>query len=131
MNNFPELLQSALVFLQNHHAVETLVVLGGLLVLVDYYFPTDWPAHVGYVCIAAAFFFIVNLPAMEACSCPSACGSCWQHCTDSGFAAFWKMPPMLWGQAVLRPAATIDNRSPKTQNCHEGPPPFAAARWFP
>lgn len=35
-----------------------LTVLGGLLILVDYFFDTDVPAHFGYVCFALAAFLM-------------------------------------------------------------------------
>lgn len=28
-----------------------------LLILIDYFFPTDWPCHVGYFCFASGLFF--------------------------------------------------------------------------
>lgn len=44
--------------LQAYYAAEILLGLGVLLILVDYFFPTDAPAHFGYFCIALATFFI-------------------------------------------------------------------------
>lgn len=35
-----------------------LSILGGLLILADYYFDTDIPAHVGYVCFALTAFLM-------------------------------------------------------------------------
>jgi hypothetical protein len=32
------------------------------LILVDAYFPTDWPARLGYFCAAAGLFFLIPLP---------------------------------------------------------------------
>lgn len=40
---------------------ETLVVIAAICVLVDYFFPTDWPAHVGYVLFALATFFAADM----------------------------------------------------------------------
>ena len=37
-----------------------LIVVGGLLILADYYFDTDVPAHFGYGCFAIAAFLITN-----------------------------------------------------------------------
>ena len=45
--------------LQSYHAFEILLTLAGILILIDYFFPTDWPAHVGYLCAGAAAFFEV------------------------------------------------------------------------
>ena len=45
--------------LQGHFAAEWLLAIAAILILVDYFFPTDWPAHVGYVCVAVASFFFV------------------------------------------------------------------------
>ena len=52
-------MMSYLTTLQSAHAAEGLLVFAALLVLVDYFFPTDWPAHVAYVAAAAASFFWV------------------------------------------------------------------------
>ncbi len=43
--------------LQSYHAGECLLVLAAVLIVVDYFFPTDWPAHFGYLAIAGASFF--------------------------------------------------------------------------
>ncbi len=43
--------------LQSYHACELLIAFAALLILVDYFFPTDWPAHLGYVCVALSVFF--------------------------------------------------------------------------
>ncbi len=45
--------------LQSYHASEILLALAGILVLIDYFYPTDWPAHLGYFCVGAAVFFAV------------------------------------------------------------------------
>lgn len=47
--------------LRHFHVPEILAVLGALLVLIDYFFPTDWPAHVGYVLFSAAMFFVAYM----------------------------------------------------------------------
>ena len=44
--------------LQALHAPEILLGAAVLLILVDYFFPTDVPAHFGYLCLALAAFFI-------------------------------------------------------------------------
>ena len=46
--------------LQGVYIFEILLVAASLLILIDYLFPTDVPAHIGYVCIAAAVFFKVS-----------------------------------------------------------------------
>lgn len=43
--------------LQSYHAFEALLAIAGILILIDFFFPTDWPAHVGYLCAGAAAFF--------------------------------------------------------------------------
>lgn len=43
--------------LQSYHAFEILLTLAGILILIDYFFPTDWPAHLGYLCAGASAFF--------------------------------------------------------------------------
>ena len=48
-----------LAYLQSLYAAEWLLIATGALILIDYLFPTDWPAHLGYVCLAAASFFFV------------------------------------------------------------------------
>ena len=50
--------------LADYPMVETLLGLAVLLVLIDYFFPTDFPAHLGYFCFAAAVFFMMPLPVM-------------------------------------------------------------------
>ncbi len=45
--------------LQSYHVSEILFAVAGILILIDYFFPTDWPAHLGYVCVGAALFFTI------------------------------------------------------------------------
>ena len=45
-------------WLRHFRVPEILGVLGAVLVLIDYFFPTDWPAHLGYVCFSACMFFV-------------------------------------------------------------------------
>lgn len=45
--------------LQQWYAGQVLILAAVVLVLIDYYFPTDWPAHLGYFCFAAGMFFFV------------------------------------------------------------------------
>ena len=47
-------------WLSTHHAMEILLALGIVLVLVDYFFRTDVPAHFGYFCFACAFYFALG-----------------------------------------------------------------------
>lgn len=51
---------SFLQTLQGMYIFEILLVVAGLLILIDYLFPTDAPAHFGYLCIALAVFFKVS-----------------------------------------------------------------------
>lgn len=48
-----------LAYLQSLYAAEWLLIATAALILIDYFFPTDWPAHLGYVCLAVASFFFV------------------------------------------------------------------------
>ncbi len=41
--------------------VEILVLLAAVLILIDYFFATDVPAHFGYFCAAAAMFFVASM----------------------------------------------------------------------
>ena len=43
------------------HVPELLAVVAGVLILVDYFFPTDWPAHVGYVAFSGSMFFVAYM----------------------------------------------------------------------
>ena len=43
--------------LQSNHIVEILIVLAGVLIVIDYFFPVDLPAHLGYICLGLATFF--------------------------------------------------------------------------
>ena len=45
--------------LQSYHIAEVLIGLSVLLILVDYYFPTDVPAHFGYFLFSVGMFFVV------------------------------------------------------------------------
>jgi membrane protein implicated in regulation of membrane protease activity len=47
--------------LRQFHVPEALAIVGALLVLIDYFFPTDWPAHLGYVLFAASLFFVAYM----------------------------------------------------------------------
>ena len=42
------------------HAMEVLFVLAVVLILIDYFFATDVPAHFGYFCFAAAMFLVAS-----------------------------------------------------------------------
>lgn len=46
-----------LLTLQDWHAMEILFILGVALILIDYFFPVDYPAYLGYFCFAAGMFF--------------------------------------------------------------------------
>ncbi len=52
-------MNDVLVTLVNWHAMEILFALAVVLVLVDYFFPVDYPAYLGYLCFAAGMFFAV------------------------------------------------------------------------
>ena len=43
--------------LVNWHVMEILFVLAIVLILIDYFFPVDYPAYIGYLCFAAGMFF--------------------------------------------------------------------------
>jgi membrane protein implicated in regulation of membrane protease activity len=44
--------------------METLFILSVVLVLIDYFFPVDFPAFLGYLCFAGGAFFAMPLPAV-------------------------------------------------------------------
>ena len=46
--------------LNEMHILWILLAAGLGLVLVDYFFPTDWPAFLGYACFSGAVFFAVG-----------------------------------------------------------------------
>ena len=46
--------------LQGFYIFEVLIILSALLILIDYLFYTDVPAHIGYFCLSAAVFFGLN-----------------------------------------------------------------------
>ncbi len=54
-------MEDALIRLHDLHVPEILLAASVLLVLVDYYFPIDYPAFIGYVCFAAGAFFYLPL----------------------------------------------------------------------
>ncbi len=56
---------------------EILAVLGALLVLIDYFFPTDWPAHLGYVAFAGSIFFIPYMVGQTLIWCLLISLGCW------------------------------------------------------
>ena len=41
--------------------VEILIALSAVLILIDYFFPTDVPAHLGDFCFAVAIFLVATL----------------------------------------------------------------------
>jgi hypothetical protein len=47
--------------LQSFHIAEVLISISVLMIFIDYYFPTDAPAHFGYFCFGAGMFFVVPL----------------------------------------------------------------------
>lgn len=46
-----------LLTLANWRAMEILFIASVALVLIDYFFPVDYPAYIGYFCFAAGMFF--------------------------------------------------------------------------
>ncbi len=48
-----------LVRLAGNPVMEVLFVLAVVLVLIDYFFPVDYPAFIGYLCFALGVFFAV------------------------------------------------------------------------
>lgn len=46
-----------LMNLSNYPVMETAFALAVILVLVDYLFPVDYPAFIGYLCFAVGVFF--------------------------------------------------------------------------
>ena len=47
-----------LLTLNSYHAPVVLAIVGGLLILADYYFDTDVPAHFAYACFGLAAFLM-------------------------------------------------------------------------
>ncbi len=52
-------MEAMLVRLWAAHVPELLFVAAVVLVLIDYFFPVDYPAFLGYVCFAAGMFFVL------------------------------------------------------------------------
>ena len=46
-----------LIRLAGYPVMEILFVLAVVLVLIDYFFPVDYPAFIGYLCFALGVFF--------------------------------------------------------------------------
>lgn len=51
-----------IAMLQDNHVQWYLLVAGVILILIDYYFRTDAPAHFAYFFFGLVVFFMVNLP---------------------------------------------------------------------
>lgn len=47
-----------LLTLRNYYIVEILFIAAVLLILIDYFFPVDFAAYIGYFCFAAGIFFV-------------------------------------------------------------------------
>lgn len=54
----PVAFNELLLKLNDMHAPAILAILGGLLILADYYFDTDVPAHIGYVSFGLCAFLL-------------------------------------------------------------------------
>jgi membrane protein implicated in regulation of membrane protease activity len=50
-----------LIRLQNAHVMEILFAASVVLILIDYFFPVDWPAFLGYFCFAFGMLFALPL----------------------------------------------------------------------
>ena len=46
-----------LLTLADWHVMELLFGLSVVLILIDYFFPVDYPAYIGYLCFALGMFF--------------------------------------------------------------------------
>lgn len=53
-----------LLTLSNWPMMEILFILGVVLILIDYFFPVDFPAYLGYLCFAGGMFFAVPFTAV-------------------------------------------------------------------
>jgi hypothetical protein len=53
-------LYEAIGVLSRNNAFFCFLALGVVLILIDYYFPVDWPAYVGYLCFGFAVFFALT-----------------------------------------------------------------------
>jgi membrane protein implicated in regulation of membrane protease activity len=51
------------------HAPEILFGLAVVLILIDYFFPTDLPAQFGYLCLSLAVFFVAYLNVFPLWAC--------------------------------------------------------------
>ena len=48
----------------NFPYMEVLFTLAVALILIDYFFPVDYPAFLGYLCLAGGIYFALPLPAV-------------------------------------------------------------------
>jgi membrane protein implicated in regulation of membrane protease activity len=55
-------MQEWLLTMADWHVMEWLFVAAVVLILIDYYFPVDYPAYLGYLCFAGGMFFALPLP---------------------------------------------------------------------
>ena len=63
--------------LQALHAAECLLGAAVVLLLIDYFFPTDIPAQFGYACLAGAAFFIAYQASWSPLTCLITFVACW------------------------------------------------------
>ena len=54
-----------LMDLARYPLMEVFAIAAVVLVLIDYFFPVDFPAYIGYLCFALAMFFGVPLGFMQ------------------------------------------------------------------
>ena len=64
-------------WLQANHILEILLAAGVLFILVDYFFPTDLPAHFGYLSLALGTFFIAYRASIAPVWCIVICLVSW------------------------------------------------------
>ncbi|MGB6044159.1 MAG: hypothetical protein WBF93_13450 [Pirellulales bacterium] len=54
-------MQDWLLKMSEWHAMEILFALAVVLILIDYFFPVDYPAYLGYFCFGAGVFFAMPM----------------------------------------------------------------------
>ena len=62
-------MQDWLLTMADWHVMEILFALSVVLILVDYYFPVDLAAYLGYLCFAGGMFLALPLPVVPSALC--------------------------------------------------------------
>lgn len=59
--DFAEILQTV----NNPTVIAGLFAAATILILIDFYFPVDWPAHIGYAAFGAGVFLVLHLSVVQ------------------------------------------------------------------